>query len=167
MTNRFSADKVQKIVNNHLMGADDLVAPAAAPALPDGWLLADHPEYGRVVVVRPEPDEEGDVAIIVSEPTNIDHAAMTWCKPNDLTYLAQGAHTSGAVSPNTLDLGSMWIDSGALAQACKESERDQIVALDNTGEAYVWSWDADWWEGSVPPQFAPFTIINDGKKAHQ
>ena len=31
--------------------------PAAAPALPDGWRLADHREYGRVLVVRVDGED--------------------------------------------------------------------------------------------------------------
>ena len=139
------------------------------PALPGDWQPAHHHRIGRVIVTNPIPNPGGHIYFVTSDDE--DPRGYQWglCTPDELTYIdiGQGTSTSDAVPPDTLDLGSMWIDSGALAQACKESERDQIVALDNTGEAYVWSWDADWWEGSVPPQFAPFTIINDGKKAHQ
>lgn len=64
---------------------DDVDAPA--PALPDGWRLADHPEYGRVVVTRPEPDDDGEAAIIVSVPTDTDRSHLEWCNPDELTFL--------------------------------------------------------------------------------
>lgn len=67
----------------------DTEKPApAAPALPGDWRLAGHLEYGRVLVVRPEPDEDGEVAIIVSEPTGIACARRVWCDPDELTYIS-------------------------------------------------------------------------------
>ena len=33
--------------------------PAPAPALPDGWRLADHKDNGRVIVTNPTPNEGG------------------------------------------------------------------------------------------------------------
>ena len=79
-----------------------------------------------------------------------------------------GGDTSDAVPPNTLAVGSAWGKTDALAQACRESERDQIIALDRAGDAYVWSEAAEWWEGSGPMSVnAPFTILHDGKEADQ
>ena len=65
--------------------------PAPAPALPDGWRLADHPDHGRIIVTNPDPDCDGEAAIIVPTPTNIDHARLEWCTPDELTYLDQEA----------------------------------------------------------------------------
>ena len=65
--------------------------------------------------------------------------------------------------PNTLAVGSTWDDAAALTRACDESERDQIVVLEADGYAFIWSYAANWWEGSVPPIDPPYTIIHTGK----
>lgn len=65
------------------------------PALPDGWRLAEHQKYGRVVVTRPDPDDEGEVAIIRTLTTRPSRAVLTWCDPNELTYLDQEADQDG------------------------------------------------------------------------
>ena len=62
-----------------------------APALPEGWRLADHPDHGRVIVTNPDPDCDGEAAIIVPTPTNIDRARLEWCTPAELTYIDQEA----------------------------------------------------------------------------
>ena len=129
------------------------------PALPEGWRLADHPEYGRVVVTSPTPDPDGHVYFVAAA----DHRGFTWhfCPPAELTYL----DASAPVPPNTLAVGSKWADAAALARACDESRRDQIVALDADGYAFVWSGDAEWWEGSVSPIDPPYTILHTGLEA--
>lgn len=144
--------------------------PAPAPALPDGWLFADHKRLGRVIVTRPEPDADGDVVIVSPAHHGLTRTNVSWCHRDKLTYLdaGQGADTSDAVPPNTLAVGSAWGKTDALAQACRESERDQIIALDRAGDAYVWSEAAEWWESVSPMSMnAPFTILHAGKKAHQ
>lgn len=63
-------------------------APTApAPALPEGWLLADHKKRGRVLVTRPDPDVNGNVVIVCSAPHLITRAALTWCDHEELTYI--------------------------------------------------------------------------------
>lgn len=62
---------------------------APAPALPDGWRLADHPAYGRVVVTTTEPDQDGDM-FFVYKPNRGVGSDTRWCKPDGLTYLDQG-----------------------------------------------------------------------------
>ena len=59
-----------------------------APALPDGWRLADHPSNGRVIVTNPTPSENGIVYYVI--PTD-DPLGYDWlfCDPADLTYIAQ------------------------------------------------------------------------------
>lgn len=180
MTNRFSADKVQKIVNNHLMEADEKVAKIKAmlsapkrptladmdekeraasqwmqadvanlgerhviavpcddnddmaglisadelasvnggirwmhpenvtprpdlprlewpgdtkvedvPALPDGWRLADHKDYGRVIVTNPTPDRDGYVYVVIPDAGNLIGADWHSCDPDELTYIDQ------------------------------------------------------------------------------
>lgn len=138
----------------------DTPAPAV-PALPEGWRLADHPHYGRVFVTSPEPDFDGDLWFI--DPGAAPGVMEGWCDTDVLTFL----DTPDAVPPNTLAVGSEWDDADALARACEESGRDQIVVSDSTGDVFVWAFDAEWWEDTVPPRLSPYTIIHIGKKADQ
>ena len=64
--------------------------------------------------------------------------------------------------PNSITVGSKWNDPAALARACNESQRDQMTVLDANGYAYIWSYEAEWWESSVLPVDAPFTVVNTG-----
>ena len=61
--------------------------PDPAPGLPDGWLFADHQDYGRVVVTRPQPDNDGEVVIICPHPNRITRTDTVWCRRDKLTYL--------------------------------------------------------------------------------
>ena len=65
-------------------------AGVLAPALPDGWRLADHEDHGRVIVTTPTPDDDGDVyfAFPFDDLTGYDWDA---CHPDELTFLDQGA----------------------------------------------------------------------------
>ena len=60
------------------------------PALPDGWRLADHQKYGRVIVTNPDPDIHGRVYVVrpADDPMGYD---WFFSDPDDLTYLDQGA----------------------------------------------------------------------------
>ena len=60
--------------------------PAPAPALPEGWRLADHPDHGRVLVTSPAPDRDGDLWGFRSDDTR-EGAERIWCKPDELTYI--------------------------------------------------------------------------------
>ena len=59
-----------------------------APALPEGWRLADHEAYGRVIVTSTTPDADGDVCFVAPAPGIIGN---DWhlCDPDELTYLDQ------------------------------------------------------------------------------
>lgn len=61
-----------------------------APALPDGWRLADHKRYGRVIVTNPTPDADGHVYFVAPAPEPLGN---DWhpCDPGELTYLDQEA----------------------------------------------------------------------------
>lgn len=63
-------------------------APAPAPALPDGWRLADHPEHGRIVVTRSTPTRDGHVYFVAPTDDTMRHN-WHFCKPDALTYLDQ------------------------------------------------------------------------------
>ena len=144
----------------------DTEKPAPAPALPEGWRLADHETHGRGVVTTPTPNSDGRVCFAIPSGSPLGY---NWhlCYPDELTYLDQEADTPDTVPPNTLAVGSEWEDVDALARACRESGRDQIVVIDNSGGAYVWDEKAGWWEGSASPQYSPFTILHAGLEADQ
>lgn len=59
-----------------------------APALPDGWRLADHPEHGRVIVTTPARDGRAYYVLPAA-----DHFGFDWhfCDPSALTYIDQEA----------------------------------------------------------------------------
>lgn len=65
---------------------------APAPALPDGWRLADHSAYGRVIVTNPTPNPSGRVYFVLpsADPMGYD---WFFCTPDRLTYLDQGDDT--------------------------------------------------------------------------
>ncbi len=133
-----------------------------SPDLPEGWRLADHEKYGRVVVTNTAPDSLGRVSFVAPAPGTIGN---DWhiCKPTELTYL----DTPAPAPPNTLTVGSVWNDVDALARACEESGRDQIVVSEHGGCIFVWDEMAEWWAGSAPPQYTPCTIIHAGREADQ
>lgn len=62
-------------------------APGPAPALPDGWRLADHPDHGRVIVTNTTPDRYGRVCYVF--PASKDGMGFNWlfCGHDELTYL--------------------------------------------------------------------------------
>lgn len=141
-----------------------------APALPDGWRLADHPEHGRVIVANAIPGRDGHIHYVFSSdryPTGLD-----WhhCTPDALTYLDQEAEddTPEAVPPNTLAVGSEWDDADALEAACAGSWRTQITVIDRDGDVSVWDASAENWHGPHPiPKYAPFTITHTGREDDQ
>ena len=61
-----------------------------APALPDGWRLADHKDYGRGIVTNPTPARDGRVYFVIpaDDPMGYD---WLFCTPDELTYLDQEA----------------------------------------------------------------------------
>ena len=143
---------------------DKKAAPTPAPSLPDGWRLADHPRYGRVFVTTPEPDGDGDLWFI--DPSADPGGMEDWCDPDVLKFL-DDQEVNQPVPPNTLTVGSVWHDVDALARACEESGRDQIVVSEHGGCIFVWDEMAEWWEGSAPPRYTPCTIIHSGREADQ
>ena len=139
-----------------------------APALPDGWRLADHEDYGRVIVTTQTPDRDGYVYVVIPDAGNFRGYDWHFCDPADLTFFDQEDDTSDAVLPNTLAVGSEWDDVDKLSRACDASGLDQIVVTDKDGDASVWGQNAGWWEGSTPTVgYEPFTILHTGKKADQ
>lgn len=62
----------------------DQTAPALA--LPDGWRLADHKKYGRVVVTTTTPNRDGYVCFVLHSYGTLGHDWL-FCDPAELTYL--------------------------------------------------------------------------------
>ena len=62
--------------------------PAPAPALPEGWRLADHKGYGRVIVTNPTPNRDGHVYFVIPDDDPMGYE-WVFCDPDDLTYLDQ------------------------------------------------------------------------------
>lgn len=61
-----------------------------APALPGDWRLAEHPQYGRVVVTSTEPDPSGHVYFVGPADDSMG-CDRFFCDPARLTYIDQGA----------------------------------------------------------------------------
>ena len=68
-------------------GGSPAGTPAPAPALPEGWRLADHEVYGRVVVTTQTPSESGNVYFVFSDPRDAKGHYWHLCAPDRLTYL--------------------------------------------------------------------------------
>lgn len=140
--------------------------PAPAPALPDGWRLADHPSNGRVIVTN-TTTRDGRVYYVLPAAAPLGYDWL-FCKPDELTYLDQEADPADAAPESTLAVGSVWADADALTRACRESERDHIAVTDRDGDVYVWDANLHDWRDLHPiPSYAPFTIIYAGKKDDQ
>lgn len=57
-----------------------------APALPDGWRLADHKDNGRVIVTNPNPDRDGRVFYLLASENRFGYDSL-FCTPAELTYI--------------------------------------------------------------------------------
>lgn len=159
--------EAERVIHHHVADAMEALLPPPPPlALPDGWRLADHPDRGRVIVTTENPDRHGYVAFTYRANYLNSGRGNDWCKHDELTYIDQETATPEAVPPNTLTEGSEWDSVDALARACDESGRDQIVVADKDGEVFVWGADAEWWETGLPGcDYAPHKILHTGRKA--
>ena len=57
-----------------------------APALPEGWRLADHKDHGRVIVTNTTPNSAGNVHYVFSSDGPLGYACH-FCTPDELTYI--------------------------------------------------------------------------------
>ena len=73
------------------LARDDDAPNAVAPSLPAGWRLADHKDYGRVIVTTQTPDRDGYVYVVIPDAGNFRGYDWHFCDPDRLTYLDQGA----------------------------------------------------------------------------
>lgn len=58
-----------------------------APALPDGWRVADHKDNGRVIVTNTTPNRDGYVCYVLPADDYVLGYDWLLCKPYELTYL--------------------------------------------------------------------------------
>ena len=99
MTNIDRAEQVIQGLVDH-PETPEIVAQALAdagllaPALPDGWRLADHKLYGRVIVTSAStsPNDDGYVYILLST-TESKGYDWVFCPVNRLTFLDTGKET--------------------------------------------------------------------------
>ena len=68
------------------LNVEDVNTAKPSPALPDGWRLADHPQYGRVIVTNPTPNRDGRVHFVIpsADPMGFD---WLFCHADEMTYL--------------------------------------------------------------------------------
>ena len=66
----------------------DTPAPAA-PDLPEGFRVADHKDYGRIIVTSPTPDGDGYVYFVFPDDDTLGYD-WHFCRSADLTYTDQG-----------------------------------------------------------------------------
>ena len=64
--------------------------PAPAPALPDGWRIADHKDHGRVIVTNPTPRRDGRVYFVLPAVNPLGHDWF-FCDHAELRYIDQEA----------------------------------------------------------------------------
>lgn len=64
------------------------VWPGDTPALPDGWRLADHERYGRIIVTNTSPNIDGHVHFVMPADDPLGQDWM-FCHPDELAYLSQ------------------------------------------------------------------------------
>lgn len=157
---------------------DALLPPPPRPTLADmtdeeraacQWMQADAGDpQNPVVICRPE---DGALVLVMTKRGTVARLAAQDVTPcPDLPRLTWPGDTPApaTVPPNILAVGSEWDDVDAMAMACRESGRDQIIVLGCFGHAYVWSEVAEWWEVSRPrSDSAPFTVLHIGKEADQ
>lgn len=62
------------------------LAPAV-PALPEGWRLADHHHYGRVLVTWETPDRDGDYYVQVADGVGATHPLGRFVPADELAFL--------------------------------------------------------------------------------
>ena len=82
----------------HLIGIED--TPAAAPVLPAGMRLAEHEEYGRVVV-SPKPNGIGQYKIFHLDDSYVSGADVSYVEADELTFI--DAEPAEPVHPESLE----------------------------------------------------------------
>ena len=61
------------------------------PALPEGWRLADHEKYGRIIVTNDTPTTDGHVHFVMPNPSDPLGYDWMFCRPAELTYIDAAA----------------------------------------------------------------------------
>lgn len=143
--------------------ADD----ARIPALPVGSVLLDR-EGEEVTRMGKGPDTWDGPGYIPIAGDGTEYGPWTVARLPKKSDPSDAVQEVDAVPESTLAVGSVWHDVDALTRACRESGRDQITVTDRDGDVSVWGADERWWATGAPDYgFEPYTILHDGKKAHQ
>lgn len=143
----------------------DTPAPAA-PALPEGWRLADHRAYGRVVVTNTVPDTEGHVYFVAPAPEPLGN---DWhpCDPGELTYLDTDQEAEDVTpAPKAGDVietaDDPRLDTLPVGSVLADCDGDDVEKTER-------GWKGD---GYIPRpiegrKFGPWTVCRIGKEADQ
>lgn len=141
--------------------------PAPAPALPDGWRLADHKDHGRVMVTTRTPNHDGNVYFVLPICRNLMGFDWRACKPAELTYLDQEDDTP--TGPNIPAVGTVIesADDPRIAALPVGS-----ILLDRNEEATT-KRPREWTGTGFDPiayerdKFGPWTVLHITKEADQ
>lgn len=143
--------------------------PASAPALPDGFRLADHKDHGRVMVTTPTPNIEGSIYYVLPVGRNLMGFDWRSCDPDMLTYLDQEDDTSDAVPESTLSVGTVIESADDPRLAALPLG---IILLDREGDPTT-KRRGVWTGPGYPPipsedgTFGPWTVLHIPKEADQ
>ena len=106
-----------KELHEQLKGLKD--TPAAAPALLEGMCLADHEEYGRVVV-SPKPNDIGQYKIFHLDDSYVSGADVSYVEADALTFI--DAEPAKPVHPEFLEtIGDYESATVGTVVACEDS----------------------------------------------
>lgn len=140
--------------------------PAPAPALPDGWRLADHEDHGRVIVTNPTPNRSGQVYFVLPSDTFYMGYHRHLCDLDELTYLDTDQKPEDVAPAEVGDVIESADDPRLAALP------DGSILIDRDDDAVV-KWGGDWsGAGYIPnesqgDEFGPWTVRRIDQEADQ
>jgi len=94
--------------NANLEAANEaILAGESRPALPEGMRLAEHEEYGRVVV-SPGTNTNGYYMFFASDDTSTPKACYWYAKPSELTFLEEEPAPAPLPKPEDCKAGEVY-----------------------------------------------------------
>ena len=135
---------------------NDRLKDITRPALPEGIRLAEHPEYGRVVV-SPKAFENGDYMIFYLEKGNLTQSECGFVAADTLTFLDSEPAPTVLTAAEDFDNAPV----GTIVKRVAELGRDVAVKDDLS-----WSVsDGDHgWTSSLMAQAGPWTVVEWGQE---
>ena len=95
--------------NANLEAANDaILAGGSRPALPEGMRIAEHPEYGRVVV-SPGTDGNGHYKVFALDDRTASKVGYGYAKPSNLTFLDEEPAPAPLPKPEDCKAGERWL----------------------------------------------------------